>query len=870
MPALFGNIGTVVNMAQAINGGALGNPVYASQLQAVDASGTSSLIASYNSQLASSASATLATTVLNNLFVTTAAGVPAANVTALTTALAQAFDAYPTAKGQVISNLSSLLGNLESDANWGPAARAFNSQAAANYTYSINTANSASGTPSSSSTSTYTLTTGSDTASGSSITGFAATGTTAGDTFNPGDTIRGTSGTTDTLNLTVTGTIAANPLITDFEILNVRAAATGVMSGAGGFTTISSKDSTATMSITGITKAATLGFENYGATNGTDARFTYGSDVLGSTSASQTFNVNKVGTQASNAVVRIDTAGSDQIKTLNIAATNANFITHDATDNNQNAFNTVTTLNVTGTGSLRIGGQAATLDNVTTVTASNSGGLNLDLATGGNAKNVTFTGGAGNDRVSVSATNFTVDDKFAFGEGTDTLAIADQTVTTAGNATLITAIKAVTGLEILELTGTTNTGNSLSMSNVGLSQYLVSGAMTGANGAANATGTVALTITGQGSQTLQITGSQTGGNATVAGAGSNVNGKVGAVAVSIAPTTDNGSNAITITLGDTAGAGSGVTLTGGAGSDKEGNGTTSGNGADALSIASYETINILSQGAANTLVGGSTGGTNGTSAAGAGLAVSTNATINVTGSQDLTLGPISGSNATIAAANFTGKLSAAVTAGNSVINSGSAADTITLAGTGVQATVNLGAGNDTINVLGSTAFVTKTNTAAAAAGTTTVIAGAAGHGDSITLGAGADTIKFIAADIVDTLKASAGTTRVTKINDFTAGQDKIAIVDLGGAATSMVLATAQTVATAASLTEVYAAITAISASTDGGALSGVVVTVSAGVSAGTYLYINDAAGAGVSNANDMLINITGISGTLTATDFLFA
>lgn len=867
MPALFGNIGTVVNMAQAVNGNALGNGVYASQLQAVDASGTSTLIASYNSQLASSASATLATTVLNNLFVTTAAGVPAANVTALTTALVQAFDAYPTAKGQVISNLSSLLGNLESDANWGPAARAFNSQTGANYAYSINVANSASGTPSSSTG--FTLTTGGDNASGSNITGFAATGTTAGDTWNPGDSIRGTSGTSDTINLTVTGTIAANPLVTDFEILNVRASATGVMSAAGGYTTISSTNSTATMSFTGISKAATLGFDTYGATNGTDARFTYGSDVLGSASASQTFNINKVGTQASNAVVRIDTAGADQIKTLNIAATGANFITHDATDNNQNAFNTVTTLNVTGTGSLRIGGQAATLDNVTTVTASNSGGLNLDLATGGNAKNVTFTGSAGNDRVSMSATNFTVDDKFAFGEGTDTLAIADQTVTTAGNATLITAIKAVTGLEILELTGTTNTGNSLSMSNVGLSQYLVSGAMTGANGAANATGTVALAITGQGSQTLQITGSQTGGNATVAGSG-DVSGKAGAVAVSIAPTTDNGSNAVTITLGDTAGAGSGVTLTGGAGSDKAGNGAAAGAGADALSIASYETINILSQGAANVLVGGSAGGTTGTPIAGVGLAVSTNATINVTGSQDLTLGPISGSNATIAAANFTGKLSAAATAGNSVINTGSAADTITLAGTGVQATVNLGAGNDTINVLGSTAFVTKTNTVAAAAGTTTVVAGAAGHGDSITLGAGADTIKFIAADIVDALKASAGTTRVTKINDFTAGQDKIAIVDLGGAATSMVLATAQTVATAASLTEVYAAITAIAASADAGALSGVVVTVSAGVSAGTYLYINDAAGAGVSNANDMLINITGISGTLTASDFLFA
>jgi hypothetical protein len=85
----------------------------------------------------------------------------------------------------------------------------------------------------------------------------------------------------------------------------------------------------------------------------------------------------------------------------------------------------------------------------------------------------------------------------------------------------------------------------------------------------------------------------------------------------------------------------------------------------------------------------------------------------------------------------------------------------------------------------------------------------------------------------------------------------------------MVLATAQTIATASSLTAVYAGITAIGVSTNGGALSGVVVTVSAGSAAGTYLYVNDATGA-VSNSTDMLINLTGLTGTLSASDFTFA
>ena len=68
--------------------------------------------------------------------------------------------------------------------------------------------------------------------------------------------------------------------------------------------------------------------------------------------------------------------------------------------------------------------------------------------------------------------------------------------------------------------------------------------------------------------------------------------------------------------------------------------------------------------------------------------------------------------------------------------------------------------------------------------------------------------------------------------------------------------------------QVYDGITAIAASTAGGALSASIVTVSAGARAGTYLYVNDATG-GVSAAADMLVNITGISGTLTASDFVF-
>jgi hypothetical protein len=145
-----------------------------------------------------------------------------------------------------------------------------------------------------------------------------------------------------------------------------------------------------------------------------------------------------------------------------------------------------------------------------------------------------------------------------------------------------------------------------------------------------------------------------------------------------------------------------------------------------------------------------------------------------------------------------------------------------------------------------------------------------GIADKLTGGAGADTFVFTGSTYIKLAKESAGTTAITHITDFVAGTDKIKLVDAVSGTAAITLATAQTIATAADLTAVYAGITAISASSATGGQNGVVVTVSAGAAAGTYLYINDAAGAGVAAADDMLINLTGITGTLAATDFVFA
>ena len=159
--------------------------------------------------------------------------------------------------------------------------------------------------------------------------------------------------------------------------------------------------------------------------------------------------------------------------------------------------------------------------------------------------------------------------------------------------------------------------------------------------------------------------------------------------------------------------------------------------------------------------------------------------------------------------------------------------------------------------------------------------------DGITGGSGSDSLRGNAGQ--DTLTGGAGvdqfiygggfasnvgTANVDRIADFAAGvggdQFKFSTVAnqfINGltfnANATVNINTAQTVATAANIDAVFAGITAIAAS-DNTKLETVLVTVSAGAVAGTYLYANDGAGP-VSSATDFLVNVSGITGTLSET-----
>jgi hypothetical protein len=149
-----------------------------------------------------------------------------------------------------------------------------------------------------------------------------------------------------------------------------------------------------------------------------------------------------------------------------------------------------------------------------------------------------------------------------------------------------------------------------------------------------------------------------------------------------------------------------------------------------------------------------------------------------------------------------------------------------------------------------------------------ILTGGAGE-DTLTGGAGVDQFIYGGG-----FANNAGIANVDRIADFVAGVGgdqfqftTVANNFLNGltfaANATVKINTAQTVATADNINEVFAGITAIAASTNA-TLQAALVTVSAGLAAGTYLYANNGAGA-VSNADDFLVNVSGISGTLSVT-----
>lgn len=131
-----------IHMYQALYGKAASNASYNSYVSQMDdtAASQSAFAATLAGNFNNVSDAALALQVLNNLGVTEAAVVGAGEYATLLAAVEQIFGAYHTMRGQVILNMTNLLGNLEGDPTYGAAAASYNNQATVNYSYSSNPA----------------------------------------------------------------------------------------------------------------------------------------------------------------------------------------------------------------------------------------------------------------------------------------------------------------------------------------------------------------------------------------------------------------------------------------------------------------------------------------------------------------------------------------------------------------------------------------------------------------------------------------------------------------------------------------------------------------------------------------------------------
>lgn len=302
---------------------------------------------------------------------------------------------------------------------------------------------------------TFTLTTGVDVMTGSSTGNNVFNGVVdtaaAGGTLTPGDTLNGGGGLNNTANFVITtpATWAAGATLTGIQTINFRDVTglgdtinTSNITGATAFNSIGGTAATL-LTLSNIQANATLGMkssvENLAATF-VDGTFTTGGTLSLDLDAAGT-KVNGVVTRPTITAGHVATAGTATDLTLAINAANSNYVTF--TDG-ANKLGTYQTLTVTGQGSVNVNPAGTEFNSLTTVDASkNNGGLTVNL--GANAKDMTITGGAGNDSFDLTGGTFDGNDTVNGGAGTDTLSI------TLANAIAFTKAANVTNIETLGL-----------------------------------------------------------------------------------------------------------------------------------------------------------------------------------------------------------------------------------------------------------------------------------------------------------------------------------------------------------------------------------------------------------------------------------
>ena len=501
---------TVTFMQQALFGSAAGNAVYSTGVSDVVSGGASAYAISLGSNFSSSNSA-LSTTVLTNLGITSTS-IAAASYTAIQAALTEAFAAHPTARGQVVLNLSKILSNLEGDATYGTAATAFNTAIISNVSYSSSTTNTSARAldpAAAPAGQTFTLTTGAD---GSSLIGSAGTTSTTGnDTFTgvisaagaagttiaPGDALNGGAGI-DSLNISVAGTLGA-----DFTLSAVSSSGIEKVLVSNFDTDATFNNIVDTALFTGVT---TVGLSSSSATG--DTSFTN----LGNLVAAEMRNGSG---DLSVAYTAAAVAGTADTQNLTLAAQTAGTftaakvetlaITSELSANTLTAITAadMTKLTVAGSASLKVTGALATK----TIDASAAtGAVDVTLTTADQL----VTGGSAADIID-TVTMLTSADTINGGLGTDTLKMSVGNATVAvGTSAAKLALFNVSNVEVIDVASTANTAGLNLDNTVGVTTVVAAAnqktVTLGTGGAGNdADAAVAFTLNGVALTTTVLT-----------------------------------------------------------------------------------------------------------------------------------------------------------------------------------------------------------------------------------------------------------------------------------------------------------------------------------------------------------------------------
>ena len=324
---------------------------------------------------------------------------------------------------------------------------------------------------------TFTLTTNADTATATNFVGVASDN---GATFQVFDTLTGTSATTDTLTLTLSG-LAANSVpvatVTGVENINVRNASgnaqTIALNNFVGATNITSNRSINAMTVTGMTAGQSLTIQGDGSTINSTMANTYANSVTSAT-------MNLVGGVTGGAITQTAAGLTTQIINSTLAANTVGAIALSGaatvTSLTINAATALTTGNITNFGgtaaSITISGAATNsttnlntasvnlgvIENATvkTINASGltAGGVNFAMSSN---TGLVVTGGNGND---IIATGAALSSSGSANAGAGT---ADRLILSADANINTTAIGArYSNFEVVELTA----GRTFDMDNL--------------------------------------------------------------------------------------------------------------------------------------------------------------------------------------------------------------------------------------------------------------------------------------------------------------------------------------------------------------------------------------------------------------------